>query len=257
MLLFCTRLRRLFRLALHLARGTYAVSWHLPRLNDDERVDYIHHWSKQLLKLLQIQVQVHGMSPGVYPANHVLLANHISWLDIFVLNAVTVSQFVAKSEIRSWPVVGKLCCGARTLFIERDRRRDTARVNGAIFQSLLRGDCVAIFPEGTTSDGTNILPFRSSLLQAAVDAEATIQPVYLRYTNGKGRRCRAAAYVDEMSFGESLWRVLGHQGLTVELSFLAPLPAAESDRRSLTQHVHTRIQAAHQAFETSSSAQHA
>ncbi|WP_168163840.1 1-acyl-sn-glycerol-3-phosphate acyltransferase [Jeongeupia sp. USM3] len=234
---------------MHLARATYAVSWRLPRLDDEARVSYIHAWSKKLLALLQIDVQIHGISPGLYPANHLLLANHISWLDIFVLNAVTVSQFVAKSEIRQWPVIGRLCCGARTLFIERERRRDTARVNGAIVRSLLRGDCVAIFPEGTTSDGASILPFRSSLLQSAIDAEATVQPVYLRYTNAQGQRCCAAAYVDQVSFGESLWRILGHQGLTVELSFLAPFPAAESDRRSLTQHVQTRIQAAHQAFE--------
>ncbi|MBM3117711.1 lysophospholipid acyltransferase family protein [Jeongeupia naejangsanensis] len=203
-----------------------------------------------MLTLLQIRVQVHGISPGIYPPNHLLLSNHISWLDIFVLNAVTVSQFVAKSEIRNWPLIGRLCCGARTLFIERERRRDTARVNGAILHSLQQGECVAIFPEGTTSDGASILPFRSSLLQAAIDADATIQPVYLRYTNSKGQRCCAAAYVDEISFGESLWRILGHRGLTVELSFLAPFSAGENDRRALTQFVQSRIQAAHQAFET-------
>ncbi|WP_432732446.1 lysophospholipid acyltransferase family protein [Jeongeupia wiesaeckerbachi] len=247
---FCTRLCRLLRLALHLAHGTWAVSWRLPGLSEGERIAYIHRWSNRLLTLLQIRVQVHGISPGVSPPNHLLLANHISWLDIFVLNAVTVSQFVAKSEIRNWPLVGRLCCGARTLFIERERRKDTARVNGAILNSLQRGECVAIFPEGTTSDGASILPFRSSLLQAAIDASATIQPVYLRYTNGQGERCGAAAYIDEISFGESLWRVLGHRGLTVELSFLAPFPAGESDRRTLTQFVQSRIQAAHQAFET-------
>ncbi|SMC15869.1 lyso-ornithine lipid acyltransferase [Andreprevotia lacus DSM 23236] len=227
-----------------------AVAWIFPRYSQPQRVAHIQRWSAKLTRILGIHVRVQGLAPGVYPANHLLISNHISWLDIFVLNAVTVSRFVAKSEIRSWPIIGKLCCGTGTLFIERAKKRDTARVGQDMLSALQAGHCLAVFPEGTTSDGGRILPFRSSLLQAAVEGNTTLQPIYLRYCNTSGQRCALAAYIDDVSFGQSLWRILGNRGLTVEINFLSPIASNQvEDRRSLTRTVEARIQAAHNALE--------
>ncbi|WP_187360099.1 lysophospholipid acyltransferase family protein [Chitinolyticbacter meiyuanensis] len=242
------RTRRLISVLLHLARGIAVAAWRFPRLSEAERLCRIQSWSLALTHKLGISIRVQGIAPGLYPANHLLLSNHISWLDIFVLNTVTVSRFVAKAEIRDWPVVGRLCHATGTLFIERERKRDTARVNNDMIEALQGGHCVAVFPEGTTSDGKGILPFRSSLLQAAIDAQATIQPVYLRYTDRDGNWCDAAAYINEMTLTESLWKLLGARGLVAEINFLAPFPVGKEDRRTVTRFAEARIKAAHEAL---------
>ena len=123
-----------------------------------------------------------------------VVANHISWLDIFVLNAHHPVRFVAKAEIAKWPVVSRMIRGAGTVFIERERRRDTHRVNHQMAHVLANGDVVAIFPEGTTTYGTDVLPFKSSLLQPIVEAEGHVQPVAIRYRDA-GRRDRDGAHV--------------------------------------------------------------
>ncbi len=242
------RVSRLSRLGLHLLRGLAAGAWRFPGLTQEQRIVYIQRWSEKLAQILGITVRVQGIAPGLYPPNHLLLANHISWLDIFILNAVTVSRFVAKSEIRSWPLIGRLCHHTGTLFIEREKKRDAARVNNAMIEALQSEHCVAVFPEGTTSDGSRILPFRSSLMQAALESHATIQPVYLRYTDADGNYNPTPAYVDDMSIGKSLWQILGARGLHAEITFLAPFPADHADRRHLTQFVEARIIAAHRAL---------
>ncbi|GAA5783756.1 1-acyl-sn-glycerol-3-phosphate acyltransferase [Chitiniphilus shinanonensis] len=242
------RLQRLFSVLCHLGMGIAIATWRFPRMDENARLCRIQAWSRTLAKKLGITVRVQGVVPGLYPPNHLLLANHISWLDIFVLNTETVSRFVAKSEIRGWPVVGSLCHAAGTLFIERERKRDTARVSNAMIDALREGHCVAVFPEGTTSDGRCILPFRSSLLQAAIDSDATIQPIYLRYVDTAGNWNDAAAYINEMSLSQSLWRLLGAQGLVAEINFLAPFAVDGEDRRTLTRYAETRIKAAHEAL---------
>ncbi len=250
--LLCLRLCRLCRLMMHFAKGLFNVTYRFPRLMLAERVDYIQQWSKQLTQILGVSLRVQGIEPGKYPEQHMLLANHISWLDIFILDSVTVSRFVAKSELRSWPIIGRLCIGTGTLFIERERKRDTARVNEAIVTALSEGHCVTVFPEGTTGCGRQLLPFRSSLLQAAIDGNATIQPVYLRYTDAEGQYSDAATYIGDMTLAQSLWRILGTRSLHAEINFLAPFPTDHKNRRTLTQFIEARICTAHHALNTQS-----
>ena len=119
-----------------------------------------------------------------------VVANHVSWLDIFALHAVGPVRFIAKAEIERWPVLGGLVRGVGTLFIERARRHDTHRVNQEIARALAAGDIVAVFPEGTTTDGTALLPFKGSLLQPIIDAQGHVQPVAIRYRDADGIRRR-------------------------------------------------------------------
>ncbi len=251
--LLCLRLSRLCRLISHFAKGLSKVTFRFPNMALEDRVNYIQKWSKQFTQILGVRLRVQGIEPGQYPSQHMLLANHISWLDIFVLDAVTVSRFVAKAELRAWPIIGRLCIGSGTLFIERDRKRDTARVNEAIVAALNEGHCVTVFPEGTTGCGRQLLPFRSSLLQAAIDGKATIQPVYLRYTDAEGKYSDAATYIGDMSIAQSAWRILGTRSLHAEINFLAPFPTENENRRTLTQFVEARICTAHQALNAQSS----
>jgi 1-acyl-sn-glycerol-3-phosphate acyltransferase len=194
----------------------------------------IKRWSRLLLRMLAVEARVHGLADGGLPGNVLIVANHISWLDIFVLNALQPSRFIAKSELRRWPVAGRLIAGCGTLFIERDRRRDTHKVNQRVAEALASGDVIAIFPEGTTSDGTDVLPFHGSLLQPIVDAHGHVQPVAIRYSHANGEHNDAAAYVGETSFLASYWRVTGERRLVVELHIAPPLPAQGRHRRELS-----------------------
>src|SRR5947199_5895908 len=107
--------------------------------------------------MLRGQVRVSGLPAAGLRGNLLIVANHISWLDIFVLNTLQPARFIAKSEMRAWPLFGRLMAGVGTLFIERDRRRHTHHINRHAADALAQGDVLAVFPEGATSDGTRVL----------------------------------------------------------------------------------------------------
>ncbi|XZG71077.1 lysophospholipid acyltransferase family protein [Chitinibacteraceae bacterium HSL-7] len=243
-----SRTGKLLRMICHLLAGLATISLRFPGMDCEQRRLHIQRWSTQLTGILEIEVRIQGVTPEAAPHHHLLVANHISWLDIFVFNAVSVSRFVAKADIAGWPIIGRLCKATGTLFIERASRRDTARVNRDMVEALNAGDCVAVFPEGTTSDGTTLLPFRSSLLQAAIDSEATVQPVYLRYLGNDNRITLAAAYVGDVSLWQSLWAILSQPGIVAEVNFLAPIPAGSENRRQLTQRAEQLVHDAHYAL---------
>ena len=165
------RLYRYARVTVHVLQGIGTTTLVFPWIGIDARRRLIGHWSRQLLRMIAIDVRVHGLPAHGLPGNLLLVANHVSWLDIFVLNALQPSRFIAKVELKRWPLVGRLIAGCGTLFIERERRRDTLRINQEASAVLAAGDTIAIFQEGTTTDGTVLLRFHGSLLQPIVDAK--------------------------------------------------------------------------------------
>jgi 1-acyl-sn-glycerol-3-phosphate acyltransferase len=233
---------RAARVALHLACGLMIASvfnW----LSQSVRRRILRRWSAQLLNILNVSItaekSMHALRSGI------IVTNHISWLDVFVLNAVIPMRFVAKSEVRQWPLIGWLCARAQTLFIERGRARDAARINKQIVELLQNGECLAVFPEGTTTDGTQVGAFHASLLQPAVDACAEVHPVAIRYQDAQGAHSTAAAYIDDLSFAASLWNILNCRSLHVRLVATPSLNAAGSDRRTLTRMAWQQISNAH------------
>jgi 1-acyl-sn-glycerol-3-phosphate acyltransferase len=170
-----------------------------------------------------------------------IAANHISWLDIFVVMSVQPARFIAKSEIRDWPIAGWIVERAGTLFIHRARRHDTGRINEQVHAAFAEGACVGLFPEGTTTEGNQLLRFHSSLFQPAVVNEAVVHPVAIRYAHADGSACRAMAYVGETTFMQSLGLIIRQRDVVAHLSFAAPVPAAGSDRRSVARAAHERV----------------
>lgn len=171
-----------------------------------------------------------------------IAANHVSWLDIFAVMAVWPTRFVAKSEIRDWPVAGWIAERAGTLFIRRDRRRDTARMNEQVHAVLGEGYCVGIFPEGTTSEGDRLLKFHTSLFEPAVANGAHLHPVAIRYEHADGRLATEMAYVDELSFMQSMVRVIAARGVVVRVMFGTRVDcAAVADRREAARLTRERI----------------
>ena len=151
---------------------------------------------KQMLRVMGIGLDVRGQPPVHGPL--LLVANHISWLDILVMHAGRHCRFVSKSEVRHWPLIGRMATGAGTLYIERTSRRDAMRVVHQMAASLQSGDILAVFPEGTTSDGRVLLPFHANLLQAAISASAPALPMALRYVDrGTGQRHPGPVYIGD------------------------------------------------------------
>ncbi len=234
---------RLARLLLHLAAGLLTCALVFPRANPAERNAHIHRWSLKLLALCRVRLEVVGEVPR---ASHALVvANHISWLDIFVINAVQPHRFVAKSDIRDWPVIGWLCDKAGTIFIARGRVRDVRRIYEGLVEKLQAGEHVAFFPEGTTAKQGAVLPFHANLFEAAIEAKLPVQPFALRYVDGEGRLHPAADFAGETTLVQSVWYILGARDMRVQL---IPLPlldtAHEPHRRELAAAARASIVAA-------------
>ena len=238
-----TRLARAARIVVHLLEGLATTSLVFPFAARPRRRHLTRRWSARLLRMAAIECRVDGTLPDD-PRNVLVVANHVSWLDIVVLNAVCPLRFVSKAEVARWPLAGRLARGAGTLFIERTRRRDAHRMTSDVSDALAGGDAVAVFPEGTTTTGVDVLPFKSSLLQAAVDAGAHVLPLALRYRDATGAHTAAAAYTGGDSFLQSFWRVCGQASLVVEVRPLEMLPATARHRRDLAREAEALIRSA-------------
>lgn len=229
------RVFRLLRLGLHLARGVVVAALYFPFISQARRNREIRRWSMKLLRILAVRLHVHDASCARDTVPRLLIANHVSWLDIFAINAVMPVRFVAKSEVRRWLVIGWLCQKTGTLFIERGRRRDTARLNRLMQEALRQGDPVAVFPEATSTDGSEVRKFHSSLLQPALDVKAALLPVAIRYGRADGSLCVEAAYDGEKSLWDTLRLMLTQRRIDAHLYFLPPLPVGHQQRRELAQ----------------------
>lgn len=240
------------RLLLTIAWGLLLVLLTFRFLSQPARNGFIRLWSRALLRVVGVRLVVHGDAPqgrlaqtGFSPDGRglMLLANHVSWLDVHAINATVPSRLVAKSEIARWPVLGTLANASGTLFVERGRRHAVHGVNKKIARHLQQGETVGVYPEGTTSNGGQLLPFHSNLVQPALDAQAQVRPVALRYTQD-GAHSRAAAFIDNDALLVSLWRVLTAPRLVVELHWLAPVPEHLQKRQEVAQWARASIASA-------------
>ncbi len=230
---------RLLRLVLHLLHGMAVMGLRFPSLDAAQRQQRIQWWSAKLVRCAGITLQ-HSGTPR--PGATLLLANHVSWLDIAVIHAVAPqARFVSKADVLAWPLLGWLIRGAGTLFIERERKRDALRVLHQVADALKAGDTVAVFPEGTTGDGRTLLPFHANLLQAAIATGTPVQAVALRYGDARQRFSPAVEFLGPTTLVQSVWRMLSASGLTVQVDMLLPQGARHADRRALAEHLREQI----------------
>jgi 1-acyl-sn-glycerol-3-phosphate acyltransferase len=215
---------RIARVALHLASGLATVVAGFPLLAHEARAAVSRRWSAALLQMLGVRLQ-RGGAPVARGA--LLVANHVSWLDVLVVNTICPATFVSKREIGSWPAVGMLLAGTETILLRRGCGRAARKAVDEIGGLLGAGRAVAIFPEGTTSDGSSVLPFRPALFQAAVDRTRKVLPLALSYRGLRGETCAAAAYTGDTSFWHSLRRIALAPGL-VASAWVLPALAAEA-----------------------------
>lgn len=233
---------RMLSLVAHILGGVGTVLLRFPRMPADQQHARVQAWALALLARAGVALQVRGTPPVDGPV--LLVSNHISWLDIPVMHAARHCRFISKSDVKGWPVLGRLATAAGTLYIERSSRRDARRMVQTMQQALAAGDVLAVFPEGTTGDGHTLLPFHANLLQAAVEADAAVQPVGLRFIDGTtGAVSQAASYVGDESLVGSLWRTLCADGLVAVVHYGAPQHAQGRDRRAWSEALREEVDA--------------
>ena len=220
-------------MAMHLASGALILKAVFPRSSPGRRRALVRWWSAKLLRIAGVALRVEGEPPAEGEVGAMIAANHISWLDIFAVSSVRPTRFIAKSEIRDWPVAGWVVERAGTLFVRRERMRDLARINDLVHAALAEGDRVGLFPEGTTTEGGELLRFHSSLFAAAIANRAHVHPCAIRYEHADGTPCRAVAYVGETSFMQSFARVLRQRGVTARVAFAPAVETAGRERREV------------------------
>lgn len=225
---------RFIQVVIHVVQGVLTTAVVLPCLSPAQRDIRVRRWSARLMRILRIEVRVTGDWPGTESHPLVLTSNHVSWVDIFVLHSVRPVRFVSKAEVRRWPVFGWLAEKTGTLFLERGSRQQTAAI-GEMMKSVLRaGESIGLFPESTTSTGESLLPFHSSMLQAAVGCGVPVLPVFLAYRLMDGSPNPYVPYVGEMTFAESFARILKSPPSRVNIR-VGPLVSSQGlHRRDLT-----------------------
>ncbi|WP_310627120.1 lysophospholipid acyltransferase family protein [Limnohabitans sp.] len=220
-------------------RGYWHVRLGFSKLSDDQQARAVEVWARGMLAIIGIEVRVKG-HPALGPV--LMAANHISWLDILVMHAACHCRFVAKSEIRSWPLVGVLTTGGGSLYIERGSRNDAMRVVHQMAEALQQGHVLAVFPEGATGDGITVLPFHANLLQAAVAAHAPIQPVALQFIDAHTHDVSLApCYRDDDTLASSLWRTLCAPPLLAQVRYGDKQYADGRSRREWAQDLHATV----------------
>ena len=222
---------RLLRVMLFLCRLSLVMRWRFNALDAQSRRQRVQAWSREVFSCLGVQWSMLGVPP--HPGAKLVVANHVSWMDIMAINATVPSRFVSKAEVGQWPIVGPLVTLAGTIYLERARRRDAMRVLGLLAQTLRDGDTAAVFPEGTTGDGHALLHFHANLLQSAIDADVPVQPMAIRYSDARLPISPAAAYVGSTTLAQSLWWIACAEGLRATVTVLPPVRVTHTDRRAL------------------------
>jgi 1-acyl-sn-glycerol-3-phosphate acyltransferase len=188
--------------------------------NQQERI--IRFWCKRLLSIFEISVEVTGLESNlVNQKKYLMVANHISWMDIIVIQSIKPCIFVAKSDVASWPLFGWVAQMTGTIFIKRDKISDIKKALKKMKRRLIKRS-VCIFPEGTSTNGRYLLPFKSNLFQSSIDTQKSILPLCLRYEQ-KNIYTDKTAFVDDMSLLDSIIKIKQEKDIRVVVEILQPI----------------------------------
>lgn len=197
-------------------------------------------WGRGFKRLLGLRIENHGLAPA---PPFFLVANHLSYLDIFVLSSVLGSTFVARGDVERWPVIGLVSKSLHVLFVDRERRQDAARVNERIAHTLRQGDGLVVFAESRISRGLAVAPFKSALIQPAVDLGIPVHYVTITYETDfeSPPPSRIIGWWRPEPFFYHVRRLLQYPGYTATLHFGAG-PIAGTDRKALASALHDAVQ---------------
>ena len=210
---------------------------------EPKKQEMIRHWHRRFLQLMNIELRIHG---DVHPGNHLMVANHISWKDIILLNSIYSTRFVAKSEIARWPLIGWLSRKVGTLFVKRGNITDIRRLNEQITDLIRSGERVTLFPEGSTGEGSEISHLYPGLFQSVIDTHMPdtgvetilespigVQPVVIIYKVDE-QLSPHIPYTGDTHLLENLWSVLDFDHIIADIYFTPLIPAENATRKHLS-----------------------
>lgn len=233
---------KLGRLLLEFARAALVLWLLFPRLERDGKLRHIQRWAGKVLLILEIEVQCDGPSPATRAG--LLVANHLSWLDILVIQSLRPGVFVAKTEVRHWPLLGWMARTCATIFVERSSRKSARTMIDDTLTAFQQGYSVIAFPEGTSSNGSDLARFHANIFEGAIKARTHVQPVTLRYLDAAtGRPSDAALFTGDMTLVSSLRKVMAKSALKAHVHLGAGIPSMGHSRKSLAIQAHRIIRA--------------
>ncbi len=235
------RFYRILRITLHVVYGYFLLLLFVGA-NPDQRSarDWriINHWMRGICQILGLRIHVHGEAvtgPALF------VCNHISWHDIVVLQSIMPTGFIAKHEIRHWPIIGWMAYRGNTLFIKRGTRNAIHAITHAMSKRFRAQQSMLLFPEGTTSTGESILPFRSRLYVPAIETQTPIQTLGIYYDSDNSN-CKELAYVEDATLIAHAWRLMAIPNIDVYVHFHPEVTATnKQDRRELGKLTHAQV----------------
>ena len=232
---------RLFCIGGCLLYGMAEMFFLFPFYSKKRKLRAIQIWSLRVLASCGTKLKTYGKLPSE-EHGQMLICNHISWLDIMAVNAAFPGRFVAKDDVAKWPVIGYLATQAQTVYVARNKGTEgNSEKIRRVTEALQNGDTVTLFPEGTSTEGRSILPFKTSFFQAAYEAGVPLLPVLCRYPNPDGSSPNPhAAYYGDISLWQSIRAIISQPQSTVELHFLEPVAATET-RQETARAIHALL----------------
>ena len=196
-----------------------------PLLPTKVRKKMVQSWCIRLLRILKVKVIIQGDPSILFGTKpYLLVANHISWLDIHIINSIRPVIFVAKADVSKWPIFGYLASMLGTIFLKREKLSDIKRVIQLMKEKLINQEIVAIFPEGTSTDGKSVLPFKSNLFESAHQAQVDVLPITIQYKENNEYSNRAA-FIGDMELIDSIKNILKSNHLVVHVHLSDGLPS--------------------------------
>jgi 1-acyl-sn-glycerol-3-phosphate acyltransferase len=230
---------------MHAFGRAFWILWiKFPRLNRERKLEEIKAWSQHTLEILGIQVlhetSVTKIEQSASPL--MFVANHVSWVDALIIQSIQPSIFVAKAEVKAWPIVGSIAKGCGVVFVNRGSPSSARRMVDEVSSALHHGYCVAVFPEGTSSEGSSVSLFHANLFEAAINHHIQIQPLAIRYTNpATGALCLKAAFIGDIGFVQSLHQVMSSTGIQAKVHVGDMLSPQGHSRRTLAHLSHRSV----------------
>ena len=214
-----------------------------PRLNRERKLEEIRTWSQKTLDVLGIQVVHEAQFSIAHPeaAPRLLVANHVSWVDALIIQTIQPSIFVAKAEVKGWPIVGSIATGCGVVFVNRGSPASARLMVDELSSALHHGYCVAGFPEGTSSEGSSVMLFHGNLFEAAINHNIHVQPLAIRYTNPHtGALCLKAAFIGDIGFVQSLHQVMSSTSGIQAKVYVGEMLSPEGHSRRTLAHLSQR-----------------
>ena len=223
----------------HIVAGLATCMLVFPLVGPARRMDHIARWSRRVLLTFGVTVEEAG---GVAVlTNALLVANHVSWVDVFIINARYPSHFVAKSEVRRWPLIGPLAALAGTVFVARERPSELKTTVSLLAHKLRAGERIACFPEGTSAAQGDLQPFRANLFEAAIEAGVPVQALAISYVDDDGALHPSVEYIATTSLVASMLAIINGKPIRARLRALPPQETGAASRRALAAATHAQV----------------